>query len=102
MRVLQELADLCHGELEDAERYAKLALRYRESDLGLADTFNALAKEELGHYARLHEQAVKHIQQAERSDPPAPAWMREVWDWEDGRQTDQLARARVLVDRYHM
>ena len=49
MKEIKCLYTNIRDEMEDAEKYADLALKYKDEDRELADTFASLSKQEVTH-----------------------------------------------------
>lgn len=73
MRIIQNLSDMISEEIADAGKYAECALRHKDDNPSLAETFYRLSMEEMQHMNMLHDQVVKIIDayRKEKSDPPA-------------------------------
>ena len=63
MKEIKMLAGHIREEMNDAETYAKLALRYKDDDRSLSQTFEKLAEQELDHADMLHAQASRLIKE---------------------------------------
>lgn len=68
MRVIKKLTELIDEELCDAEKYAKLALQYKEEYPDVAEMFNSLSGEELKHMGILHNAVTRLISQVKTND----------------------------------
>ena len=88
--MLAALIGDCWDELGDAEKYACMALEHKGMDGDAADTFHALAKEEMGHYLRLHELALRRVK-----DAPELAG---VWAFENKRLARRMMEAQAAID----
>lgn len=82
-------------ELDAAEHYAKHALRHRDGDKELAETYARIARQELEHCETFHAQAVRLIRGYDREPPEA---MRAVWEYEHERIMEREAHIRVMLD----
>ena len=98
MKEIKMLVENIREELEDAEKYAKCAAKYKDIDRELANTFYTLANEELGHMDKLHTQATRLIKahRAEGHEPPAA--MLAVWGWEHEKMIEHTARIKHLLE----
>lgn len=100
MKEIKLLVENIREEQNDAEKYAKLALLWKEKDQRLGDMFAQLAKEELTHSARLHEQAVRLIKEQTNAGIKPPEAMQAVWDWEHERMVEEEAEVRAMLEMY--
>ena len=94
MKVIKNLVDQIREELEDAKKYARCAAM-QEEDRKLAETYAALAREELGHANQLHDHAARIIKESGKEAPPA---MKAVWEWEHQKMIDDTAAVRILLE----
>ena len=97
MKIIKKLSEMIREEMNDAEQYAKCALKYKAEDQRLANMFYTISKQEMEHANMEHEQAVRFISE---SNVEAPEAMRAVWDWEHELLIDKTARIRALHDMY--
>lgn len=84
--------------MHDAEKYAKLALEYKEQYPEMLDTFLTLSRQEVNHATMLHNHVERLIRdfRAKEGDPPAA--MMAVYDWEHEKMIDNMAKVRVLQE----
>lgn len=97
MKDIKMLAGHIREEMNDAETYAKLALRYKDDDRGLSQTFEKLAEQELDHADMLHAQASRLIKERKENGETPPVAMSAVWSWEHENMMDCVARVKVLL-----
>lgn len=98
MKIIKFLAENIQEEMHDAEKYAKLAMEYREEYPDLADTFITLSKQEVNHATALHNHVDRIIRDYKAKGGEAPAAMQAVYDWEHERMIDNMAKVRVLQE----
>ena len=91
------LAEMIREELDDAAKYAKMAVQYKETNRRLGEMFYNLSRQELEHANLEHEQAVQTIRE---SGQKAPAAMQAVWDWEHESQIEETAKIRQLLEMF--
>lgn len=94
--VMRDIAD----KLEDAECYAKEAVKHKGEYPELASVYAKIAQEDMSHADALHKQAVAMIAEREKAGKAAPEAMRAVWDYEHERQIEDAANVRRLLDMY--
>lgn len=97
MKEIKMLAGHIREEMDDAETYAKLALRYKDDDRSLSQTFEKLAEQELDHADMLHAQASRLIKERKENGETPPVAMSAVWSWEHENMMDCVARVKVLL-----
>ena len=78
MKEIKELTDNIKDELHDAKKYAKLALKYKESRPRLSVLYDALSRQEMEHMTALHKEVTIEIEEYRREHgaPPAPMQAR--------------------------
>lgn len=91
------LAGHIREEMNDAETYAKLALRYKDDDRSLSQTFEKLAEQELDHADMLHAQASRLIKERKENGETPPVAMSAVWSWEHENMVECVARIKLLL-----
>lgn len=98
MEIIKCLVENIRDEMHDAEKYAKLAMKYKAEYPEMADTFVTLSKQEVNHATMLHNHAERVIRnyRDENGDPPAA--MMAVYDWEHEKMIDAMARTKALQD----
>lgn len=87
-----------HGELDAAERYTRHALKFKEEDKELAETYARVARQELEHCELYHTQAVRVIREYNKEPPEA---MQAVWDFEHERIMERTAKIKVELQMYN-
>ena len=98
MKEIKYIAERIREELEDAEGYAKHALKYRDTDREMSQALMELSRQELAHSETLHHQAVRLIKKQHESGVIAPAAMQAVWDWEHEHMIEKTAHIKNLLD----
>ena len=98
MKIIKCLAENIREEMHDAEKYAKMALEYKEQYPEMLDTFLTLSRQEVNHATMLHNHVERIIKdyRAKEGDPPAA--MMAVYDWEHEKMIDNMAKVRVLQE----
>ena len=98
MKIIKCLAENIAEELHDAEKYAKMALEYKEDYPELLDTFLTLSRQEVNHANMLHNHVERIIRDYKAKDGSAPEAMQAVYDWEHEKMVDAMARVKVLQE----
>lgn len=100
MLIIKKLSKMIKEEICDAEKYANCALKYKEEDKALAETFYTLATNELQHMDMLHAQVVRLISdyKAKKGEPPAA--MQALYDYVHEEQMDNVKEVKILLGMY--
>lgn len=99
MEIIKQLVEKIDDELEDAEKYIKLACKMKEKDKVLAETYYKLSLEEMGHMTMLHEQVVRIIDNFKKTNE-VPVGMQTLYDYLHGRQIKWAAKIRSKQEMY--
>lgn len=59
--------------------------------------YASLAKDELGHVHKLHDQAARMISEFRAKGNPVPESMMAVWEWEHQKMIDHEAKIISLL-----
>lgn len=100
MKIIKEIVEYIHEELERAEGYAKKATQYKTDDKALADTYSMMAAQELDHVDKLHAQVVRMIKAHQATGKEVPAAMQAVWDYEHQNAMDKVVKIKMLLEMY--
>lgn len=96
MHEIRYFAEGIREELDDAEKYAREAVKHAE-DPDDANTYADLSRQELGHANRLYEMAARHIEKAKDAGIHPTEAEQAVWDWEHERMLDRTAHVKTLL-----
>lgn len=72
MKIIKCLSEKIEEELQDAQAYIDLAMRWKQDEPDTAELFYELSTEEMGHVDRLHKEVTELISEYrnEHGDPP--------------------------------
>lgn len=100
MKLIRELEELIEDEIEDIEKYAKMAAELKATHPSLAQVLYTISTQEDTHQAALHTEVVKLIEEHKRTHGAPPAAMQAVYDYLHKRHVEELAEARRYQDVY--
>lgn len=100
MLVIKKLSKMIKEEICDAEKYANCAMKYREEDKALADTFYELATAELEHMAKLHKHVVRLINEYKSTKGEPPEAMQALYDYVHEEQMDAVKEVKITLSMY--
>ena len=100
MKCIEAIIGDIMEEVEGAEHYAKLALRYKDSDRDLAEMYHSMSKQEAMHAENLYAQGHRIMCRIKEQDPEDYKKMLWAWEWEHEKTLEELAEARVLQDMF--
>lgn len=100
MMIIKKLSKMIKEEICDADKYANLAMKYKDEDRTLADTFYNLANEELKHMEQLHTQVVRLINARKSTDGAIPEGMQLLYDYIHEEQMDAVREVKVTLGMY--
>ena len=95
MKIIQQLSDYIDEEINDAIKYAKMALEYMEEYPALADTVYKISDEELKHMMMLHQQVVAIIAEYRKKNGEPPEAMKMLYDIMHRKQMEHTAEAKA-------
>lgn len=86
MEEFEMLINYIWEELDDADKYARKAVHYKEINSGLSEMFLQLSKEEINHMERLRDHAVKCLEKYSNIEEVKEE--QTIWKWEHRRIAD--------------
>lgn len=100
MELIEKLSDMIEEEIDDAEKYAKCALKYKTEYPELADTFIGLSGEEMRHKNMLHDQVERIISKYREKNGEPPKEMKAIYDYLHRKQIEHTKDVKALQEMY--
>jgi len=100
VKLIEKLSTMIDEEIEDAKKYAKCALKYKDERPALAKTFYDLSGEEMRHMTMLHAEIEAVIQKYRQEKGEPPEGMKSLYEYLHEKQIEKAADVRRLQDMY--
>lgn len=100
MKMIAEIVEDIHEELDGADHYAKLATQFKDTDHRLADNYATMSAQELGHGNELSATVDKMMDKAKAEENPCYATLAMVWHHVKKRQAGYAAWILTMHDQY--
>lgn len=101
MKLIEKLSAMVDEEIEDAKKYAKCAVKYKDERPALAKTFYDLSGEEMRHMSMLHAEVETVIQKYRQEHGELPEGMKGLYDYLHGKQIERAAEVRTMQEMFH-
>lgn len=100
MIIIQKLSDMIEEEMNDAEKYARCALEWKDERPALAEAFYKLANEEMGHANILHDQVVAIIADYRKKEGNPPDVMLKLYEILHKKHINRAASVKGMISLF--
>lgn len=100
MKIIKCMTEQIEEEIEDAKKYAEMALRYKEERPDIAFVYLKLSEDEMGHMTKIHDMVATLIAdyRSKHGDPPVE--MMAVYNYLHDRHIEKAAEVKSIQDMY--
>lgn len=102
MMIIKCLADQIAEELEDAEKYIDLAMKWKKEQPETAELFAELSAEELGHMEKLHQAVLELIIKYKEEHGEPPKDMMTLYNYLHEKHIASATEIKVKQGMYQM
>ena len=100
MMIIKCLSELIEEELEDANKYIDLAMKWRNQEPDTADLFYTLSTEEMGHVDKLHEEVSELIEEYRKQKGEPPKEMMVLYEYLHEKHIGTATQIRIKQGMY--
>ena len=95
MKIIKCLSEKIEDELDDAQDYVDLAMRWKQDEPDTADLFYELSVEEMKHMDKLHEEVAELIKEYREKNGEPPKDMLTLYNYLHEKHIKRATEIRV-------
>ena len=100
MKIIKCLSEKIEDELNDAQAYIDLAMRWKTDEPETADLFYELSVEEMGHMEKLHKEVSELIEEYRKEHGEPPKDMMVLYDYLHEKHIATATQIRIKQGMY--
>ena len=100
MKIIKCLSEKIEEELNDAQEYIDLAMRWKQDEPDTAEVFYNLSVEEMGHVDRLHKKVAELIAEVKEKSGDLPRDMMTLYEYLHEKHIAQATKIKVKQGMY--
>mgnify|MGYP002523560188 CR=1 FL=1 len=100
MKIIKCLSELIEEELEDANHYVDLAMKWKSEEPDTADLFYQLSTEEMGHVDKLHEEVTELIEEHRKEHGEPPKEMMVLYEYLHEKHIGTATQIKIKQGMY--
>ena len=100
MTIIKCLSEKIEDELEDANAYIDLAMKWKAEEPDTAEVFYELSVEELGHMEKLHKEVTELIEDYRREHGDPPKEMMVLYEYLHNKHIGTATQIRIKQGVY--
>ena len=100
MKIIKCLSEKIEDELQDANDYIDLAMKWKSEEPDTAELFYELSVEEMGHMERLHKEVTELIEEHRKEHGEPPKDMMTLYEYLHEKHIGTATQIRVKQGMY--
>ena len=100
MKIIRCLSEKIEDEMNDAQDYIDLAMRWKQDEPDTADLFYTLSVEEMGHMDKLHKEVADLISEYRNENGEPPKDMMTLYDYLHEKHIKRATEIRIKQGMY--
>lgn len=100
MKIIKCLSEKIEDELNDAEEYIDLAMKWKTDAPDTADLFYELSTEEMGHMEKLHQEVTELIEEYRKEHGEPPKDMMVLYEYLHEKHIGKATQIKVKQGMY--
>ena len=100
MKIIKCLSEKIEDELQDAQDYIDLAMRWKTDEPDTAQIFYELSVEEMGHMEKLHKEVADIIEDYRKESGDPPKEMMTLYDYLHEKHIGEATRIKIAQGMY--